>query len=120
MSCGRTAHSTFSHRTVPMPRAGRDRSATMGSAIARSRSSGFPPSSESHSRDRPVVRARWWTGREAYRASLPVVAPWLPFAMIVGHLGLAYAARARWRQIPFAWLIVATMAPDLARLALDA
>jgi hypothetical protein len=40
--------------------------------------------------------------------------------MIVGHLGLAYAARARWRQIPFAWLIVATMAPDLARLALDA
>jgi hypothetical protein len=40
--------------------------------------------------------------------------------MIVGHLGLAYAARARWRQIPFAWLVAATLAPDLARLALDA
>lgn len=40
--------------------------------------------------------------------------------MIVGHLGLAYAARARWRRIPFAWLVAATMAPDLARLALDA
>lgn len=40
--------------------------------------------------------------------------------MLIGHLGPAYAARARWRDIPIAWLVAATFAPDLARLALEA
>lgn len=40
--------------------------------------------------------------------------------MLIGHLGPAYAARSRWPAIPAAWLLVATMAPDLARLALAA
>jgi hypothetical protein len=40
--------------------------------------------------------------------------------MLIGHLGLAYAARARWRDIPVAWLAAATFAPDLARLTLQA
>jgi hypothetical protein len=40
--------------------------------------------------------------------------------MLIGHLGPACAARARWRDIPTAWLVVATMAPDLARLLLAA
>jgi hypothetical protein len=40
--------------------------------------------------------------------------------MLIGHLGPACAARARWPDIPVSWLLVATMAPDLARLALAA
>lgn len=40
--------------------------------------------------------------------------------MLIGHLGPACAARARWADIPTAWLVGATMAPDLARLALSA
>jgi hypothetical protein len=40
--------------------------------------------------------------------------------MLIGHLGPACAARARWRGIPTTWLVVATMAPDLARLMLAA
>jgi hypothetical protein len=39
--------------------------------------------------------------------------------MLIGHLGPACAARARWADIPMGWLLVATMAPDLARLALS-
>jgi hypothetical protein len=39
--------------------------------------------------------------------------------MLIGHLGPAWAARARWRDIPLSWLLAATFAPDLARLALD-
>ena len=38
--------------------------------------------------------------------------------MIIGHVGVAYAARARWPRIPFILLLVATTAPDLLRLAL--
>jgi hypothetical protein len=40
--------------------------------------------------------------------------------MLIGHLGPACAARARWADIPIGWLVAATMAPDLARLALSA
>jgi hypothetical protein len=40
--------------------------------------------------------------------------------MIIGHLGVAFAARARWPRISVYWLIVATMAPDLLRAALAA
>ena len=40
--------------------------------------------------------------------------------MIIGHLGAAFAARARWPRISLYWLIVATMAPDLLRAALAA
>ena len=40
--------------------------------------------------------------------------------MIIGHLGVAFAARARWPRISLYWLIVATMAPDLLRAALAA
>jgi hypothetical protein len=40
--------------------------------------------------------------------------------MLIGHLGPAWAARARWPDIPVGWLLTATMAPDLARLALAA
>lgn len=39
--------------------------------------------------------------------------------MIVGHIGAAFAARWRWPRAPFGWLLVATMAPDIARLILD-
>jgi hypothetical protein len=39
--------------------------------------------------------------------------------MIIGHLGLAYAARARWPRASLGWLLVATMAPDLLRIVLD-
>ena len=39
--------------------------------------------------------------------------------MLIGHLGPACAARARWTDIPATWLVGATMAPDLARLALS-
>lgn len=44
----------------------------------------------------------------------------LPWRMIIGHLGVAFAARARWPRISVYWLIVATMAPDLLRAALAA
>lgn len=47
----------------------------------------------------------------------PAVIPLLCL-MLIGHLGVAYAARARWRLAPTAWLLAATMAPDLARLVL--
>lgn len=40
--------------------------------------------------------------------------------MLIGHLGPACAARGRWRDVPMPWLVVATMAPDLTRLALAA
>jgi hypothetical protein len=40
--------------------------------------------------------------------------------MLIGHLGPAFAARARWADIPMGWLVGATMVPDLARLALSA
>lgn len=40
--------------------------------------------------------------------------------MIIGHLGVAFAARSRWPRIPVSWLIVATLAPDLLRPALAA
>lgn len=40
--------------------------------------------------------------------------------MLIGHLGPAYAARARWADVPVGWLLGATMAPDIARLALSA
>lgn len=38
--------------------------------------------------------------------------------MIIGHVGVAYAASARWPRIPFVLLLAATMLPDLLRLAL--
>jgi hypothetical protein len=38
--------------------------------------------------------------------------------MIVGHIGAAFAARWRWPGLPLPWLLGATMAPDLLRLAL--
>ena len=38
--------------------------------------------------------------------------------MIIGHVGVAFGARARWPRIPLAWVLVATLAPDLWRLAL--
>ena len=37
--------------------------------------------------------------------------------MIIGHLGVAFAARAKWPRVSVYWLIVATMAPDLFRAA---
>lgn len=40
--------------------------------------------------------------------------------MIVGHLGVAFAARARWPRLSIYWLIMATLAPDLFRAALAA
>jgi hypothetical protein len=40
--------------------------------------------------------------------------------MIIGHLGVAFAARARWPRISVYWLIAVTMAPDLLRAALAA
>jgi hypothetical protein len=40
--------------------------------------------------------------------------------MIIGHLGVAFAARSRWPRISIYWLVVATMAPDLLRAALAA
>jgi len=40
--------------------------------------------------------------------------------VIIGHVGLAFVARSRDRRAPFAWLLVATMAPDLLRLMLTA
>jgi hypothetical protein len=40
--------------------------------------------------------------------------------MIIGHLGIAFAARAKWPRMSIYWLLVATMAPDLFRAALAA
>lgn len=39
--------------------------------------------------------------------------------MIIGHLGVAFAARRAWRQVPLGWLVGATFAPDLWRIVLD-
>ena len=39
--------------------------------------------------------------------------------MIVGHIGVAFAARSRWRGIPLLWWLFATMAPDILRLGLS-
>ncbi|MEP6622471.1 MAG: hypothetical protein ABJE47_24685 [bacterium] len=38
--------------------------------------------------------------------------------MIVGHVGVALAARWRWPAIPLPWLLAATMAPDIWRVLL--
>ena len=38
--------------------------------------------------------------------------------MIIGHLGVAFAARARWSRTSLVLSVVATMAPDLLRLIL--
>jgi len=40
--------------------------------------------------------------------------------MIIGHLGVAFAVRARWPRVSIYWLLVATMTPDLFRAALVA
>jgi len=40
--------------------------------------------------------------------------------MIIGHLGVAFATRARWPRESIYWLILATLAPDLFRAALAA
>jgi hypothetical protein len=40
--------------------------------------------------------------------------------MIIGHLGVAFATRARWPRLSVWWLLLATMAPDLLRAALIA
>ena len=40
--------------------------------------------------------------------------------MIIGHVGVAFAARARWPRISIYWLMVATLAPDLLRAVLAA
>ena len=40
--------------------------------------------------------------------------------MIIGHLGVAFAARAKWPRVSIYWLISATLAPDLFRVALAA
>ena len=40
--------------------------------------------------------------------------------MIIGHLGVAFAARRRWPKAPLGWLVVATFAPDFLRVVLAA
>lgn len=40
--------------------------------------------------------------------------------MIIGHLGVAFAARAKWPRLSIYWLLFATLAPDLLRPALAA
>ena len=40
--------------------------------------------------------------------------------MIIGHLGVAFAARSRWPRISVYWLILASVAPDLFRAVLAA
>jgi hypothetical protein len=40
--------------------------------------------------------------------------------MIIGHIGVAAAVRWRWPTIPLPWILVATFAPDIARLTLAA
>ena len=37
--------------------------------------------------------------------------------MIIGHIAVAYAAKARWQRVPLGALLVATFAPDLLREA---
>jgi hypothetical protein len=39
--------------------------------------------------------------------------------MIIGHVGVAFAARGRWPRLSLGWLLVATFAPDLLRQALQ-
>lgn len=38
--------------------------------------------------------------------------------MIIGHIGLAFAAKRRWPRVPLGALLVASFAPDLLRVAL--
>lgn len=38
--------------------------------------------------------------------------------MIIGHLGVAFASRARWPRMSVYWLLLATMAPDILRFVL--
>ena len=38
--------------------------------------------------------------------------------VIIGHLGVAFATKRRWQRAPLAWLLGATFAPDIWRLAL--
>ncbi len=38
--------------------------------------------------------------------------------MIIGHVGVAFGARRRWQRVPMGWLLGATFAPDIWRLAL--
>jgi hypothetical protein len=40
--------------------------------------------------------------------------------MIIGHVGVAFAAKWRWRRIPLGALLVATFAPDILRSLLSA
>jgi hypothetical protein len=40
--------------------------------------------------------------------------------VIIGHLGIAMAVRARWPRVPLAFLAVASVAPDVVDLALRA
>jgi hypothetical protein len=40
--------------------------------------------------------------------------------MIIGHVGVAFAAKWRWRRIPLVALLVATFAPDILRELLAA
>lgn len=35
--------------------------------------------------------------------------------MIIGHVGVALAARWRWPKVPVVWLLLATLAPDIWR-----
>jgi hypothetical protein len=38
--------------------------------------------------------------------------------MILGHVGVAFAAKRRWQRAPLGWLLGASFAPDIWRLAL--
>jgi hypothetical protein len=40
--------------------------------------------------------------------------------MIIGHIGIAFAAKSRWQRIPLFALLVATFAPDILRELLAA
>ncbi|MDB4914285.1 MAG: hypothetical protein JWM95_1929 [Gemmatimonadetes bacterium] len=40
--------------------------------------------------------------------------------MIIGHVGVALAAKRRWASVPFSALVLATFAPDLLRVPLAA
>ena len=68
------------------------------------------------------MRGRWrrsdrvlWRHAEEWRAGNAAV---YLARMIIGHLGVAFGARARWPRLSVYWLMVATMAPDLLRYAL--
>lgn len=39
--------------------------------------------------------------------------------MIIGHVGIAFAARRAWPKAPLGWLLIATFACDIWRIALD-